>query len=184
MLKKAMALFSCLIFCEIAYSQQKTLDTNNNINDWKNKRVYIGVWGGGGLLYDANSGCVMLGLKTELSIAKYFSIEFDIAINYADDFLSDHSVKYHVSPYLNVFTHIPFRFESGFDIGFLAGIFAGHPEYFGGGIGLSLGHKIGSGILFLDITYLHSFYEFFPDGGVNANGYIAKIGYKFGLIKR
>jgi len=157
---------------------------SETFDDGNNRGFYIGGWAGGGLLYDGNSGSVMLGLTAELPIAKYFSMGFDLGIGYTNDFVEDHHVKYNVTPYINIYAHIPFRFNSGFNIGLLGGIFIGHPEYFGGSIGTTLGYRIKNGTLFLDLIYLHSFYEFFPDGGVNANGYIAKMGYKVRLGKK
>jgi len=189
-MRKVLFCFLCLLGNSL-FAQPSdvpvAIEINNvNVNDGTiyNYVFYLGGWAGGGLLYDANSGSAMLGLTAELSVAKYFSVNFDLGACYTDDFAEDHHVKYNVTPYLNINAHIPFRFKSGFSIGLLGGVFAGHPEYFGGSAGATLGYKIKKGMLFLDLIYLHSFYEFFPDGGVNANGYIAKMGYKARLDKK
>jgi TolB-like protein len=165
---------------EIAYFLDKTqsqdIRSRNNNDDWKSKRAYIGGWVSGGPLYGGNVISGIFGAKVEVSFARYFSLDFDLGLHIPINKKIDLDPA--IAPYVNILAHIPFRTESGLDIGILGGAYAGYPSYFGGCVGASLGYNMGPGIIFLDATYLQSFVN------TDNNGFIAKLGYKAGLGKR
>jgi hypothetical protein len=156
--------------------------------DWRNRRVYLGGWGGLGSWYERAKSGAMAGMKLELSLAKYFSIDFDVGAAMGNTGLGA------VTPSIDIFAHIPFRSNSGFDIGILGGIFGGDPDYVGAAGGGSLGFKMGNGILFLEAFYMKSFKDdqVYWSNGPHGSGYYkydtngvnARVGYKVGLGKR
>ena len=151
-----------------------------NIVDWRSRRGYIGGCGGYGNWYDGGFSAFVIGFKAELSVAQYFSIDFDIGFEIAES-----GFWGFVTPCGNILAHIPFRFESGLDIGILGGIYGGDPEYVGICGGASLGYNIGNGILFLDAFYMHSFLSYdYDDMNTSLSGYIVRVGYKVGIGKR
>jgi hypothetical protein len=200
MLKKTAALFFCFILGSIAYSQQITAQISNNDaeiayfydgapskdrsnynEDWTNRRAFIGGWGGHGDWYLSPNGNDyyggVIGFKAELCIAQYFSLDFDVGLEFG---VTGWGL---VTPCADVLAHIPFRFDFGLDIGILGGIFLGDPFYAGICGGASLGCKIGKGVLFLDAVYLMGMlYDDYDE--VYNTGFIVRIGYKIGVGSR
>jgi uncharacterized protein YbjQ (UPF0145 family) len=158
--------------------------------DWRNRRFYLGGWGGYGEWYEGYRYGGIAGVKAEWLMAKYFSLDFDLGAEIGDTGLGV------VTPLGNILAHIPFRFNSGWDIGILGGIFAGDPSYIGVGCGVSLGYKLGNGVLFYDALFLKSFIEddvefdrYYSYSGYTADvrsaiGFNVRLGYKIGLGKR
>jgi len=165
-------------------NRSNSQNNRSNIDDWRNKQAYIGGWGGYGEWYGGydfpDIGIYrggVIGFKTELSMAQYFSIDFDLGVEIGNTGLG------FVTPCADIFAHVPFRFDFGLDIGVLGGIFAGDPYYFGVGGGASLGYKVGNGILFFEAVYLRSFLRA-SDPDFDDTGYILRLGYKVGVGKK
>jgi len=161
--------------------RSNTQTKNNIIEDWTNRQAYLGGWGGYGRWYlnPYNDGAYggVFGLKAELCIAQFFSLDFDIGLE------AGYTGWGAITPCADILAHIPLRFDFGLDIGLLGGIFAGDPYYFGVGSGASLGYKVGNGILFFDAVYLLGLiYEDYDD--IYDTGFIVRMGYKIGVGKR
>jgi len=174
-------------------------------DDWRNKKLYIGGWGGFGQwyygifnyveVYDSYYGRyvdhsyyeletypgAVIGLKVELSVAQYFSIDFDFGFEMGKEGLGLEGSGF--APCGDILLHIPFRFEFGLDIGLLGGIYGGDPAYIGFMGGASLGYKAGNGIIFIDAVYLKTFLGT-DDLEGDCTGFIIRMGYKFGVGKR
>jgi hypothetical protein len=151
--------------------------------DWRSRRLYLGGWGGYGNWYEGYRQGGIVGVKAEWLLAKYFSVDFDVGVEIGNTGLGV------ATPFGNIFAHIPFRFNSGWEIGILGGIFAGDPSYIGIGTGVSLGRKLGNGILFYDVFFLKSFIEDYIEidkysDTRSAIGVDLRLGYKIGLGKR
>jgi hypothetical protein len=157
-------------------------------SEWIEKRWYLGGGVGGGTfgsytryneeteLYDyyTRGGFAAL-LKAELDIAKHFAVDFDIGLGIgAGGELGDGA-----SFYGGILAHVPFRFDSGFDIGILCGIHTGGEEFLNAAIGVSAGVRVGTaGEIFAEALVMQSFDVF------NRPGFTGIIGYKIGLGSR
>ena len=119
--------------------------------------------------YSGGAGGVF-GLKVELPLARFFSIDLDIGAEVGETAFGV------VTPYVNLLLHVPFRFDSGFNIGAVAGIGAGDPDYLCFIFGPSIGFRIGRGELFLDVITLTGLLE--NPGGF---GVIGRMGYKWAI---
>jgi hypothetical protein len=152
--------------------------------DWTNKRWFLGFSAGAQFgryeYYNSNvsgmssflGGGGTLVFKSELDIAKYFAMDFDVGLAIISPDFGP------VGPCVKILAHIPIRFDFGLDLGVLGGIYGGMPHFFGLAEGLSVGCRIGKGELFAELVFLQTLINS-PMTGIGG-----AIGYKVGLGHR
>jgi TolB-like protein len=132
--------------------------------EWKNKWLYIGAWGG--MATDSYDSGFAFGAQIDVQLAKIFSIRAEAG----SDSL------WQVYPRVGLFGNLTFR-PSIVDIGVYAGAIQ-HFDDWGGwlsfAVGGNIGVKLGPGVLFIDVC----------DGDVESSLFTFGIGYKLGLINK